>query len=425
MCGIGDYTGFLTRKSPVRRWGVLSFDLEKYGVPLTTDREVAVNRVWYGIPDRHSFSAGVIMQGLRELGAIKEEAVLWFQHEFGIWPHNTRFIAMLKNLDVPKVVSFHTLHFQSSETPSGLRREQWALLSMLLPYVDAITVFSHGVYNAVTTAFPEHSFKIYVLKHGIHSYPEVSHLSRKEAKEKLSDFLLYDSNLNQETRELLHRHRVFLDPDTVLIGQTGFLCPAKGSELLYTARDSLQKSIPHKRIVALRIGSSRDESQSLYAEELRRQQNGRPNFLLETWLPQSMLPVAQRAFDINFYWPLECTQSGVLAHALGAGAIVAGRDLEGVGETLKEAGEPVDTNLGGLLVKIQDVMTNPELALRIEERALAYAAEYSWDNQARRHFELAEHILAPAPVLEAPPLLLTEATPDISVTTRIEFGVPA
>jgi hypothetical protein len=116
MCGIADYTSFITRKSPVGRWGVLSFDLEKYGVPLTADRELTMGRVWYGIPDRRSFSAPMIQDGLNELVAKKEDSVLWFQHEFGIWPDNAKFVDMLRDLDQIKVVSLHTLHFQSSET---------------------------------------------------------------------------------------------------------------------------------------------------------------------------------------------------------------------------------------------------------------------------------------------------------------------
>ena len=108
-------------------------------------------------------------------------------------------------------------------------------------------------------------------------------------------------------------------------------------------------------------------------------------------------PVAQRAFDINFYWPRECTQSGVLAHQLGAGAIIAGRDLEGVGETLKEAGQLADTDLRCLVLKMKNLIDNPELAERIEESALRYAAEFSWPNQARRHYELAESLLSSRP----------------------------
>lgn len=403
MCGIADYTSFITRESPVGRWGVLSFNLERYGVPLTTDREVTTGRVWYGIPDRHSFSASVILDGLKKLGVEKEDSILWFQHEFGIWPDSIQFVAMLKNLDIPKVVTFHTLHFQSTETAAGLRRKQYDLLRILLPHVDAITVFSHGVYHAVTSAFPEYYKKVHIIKHGIHSYPGISCLSRKEAKERFNDFLLYESNLDRETKRALHKQRIFIDPDTVVIGQTGFLSPGKSSELLSSVRDSLQRKIPHKRIAAVRIGSSRDGSQKICAERLQRVQNGSFNFLLETWLPQNILPLSQRAFDINFYWPSDCTQSGVLSHALGTGTIVASRDLESVGETLKEAGQLTDTALRHLLTKIQEIILTPELREGIEETALRYAAEFSWEKQARRHYELAEHVLPlPMPVWLVP-----------------------
>lgn len=396
MCGIADYTSYITRESPVGRWGMLSFDLEKYGDSLTGD-EVATEGVWYGIPGRQGFSAPMILEGLKELGAKKEDSVLWFQHEFGIWPDSIQFVAMLKNLDVPKVVTFHTLHFQTIETPSGLRREQYDLLQALLPHVEAITVFSDGVYHAVTSAFPEYREKVYAIKHGIHSYSEISRMSRKDVKEKFNDFLLYKSSLDQETKELLHQQRIFLDPDTIVIGQTGFLSPGEGSELLYSVRDSLQEEIPHKRIAAVRIGVSRDRPQEIYTKRLQRVQKGRLNFRLETWLPEDILPLAQRAFDVNFKWPGDCTQSGVLAHALGAGAVIAGRDLEGVGETLKDAGQPADTELKRLEMKIVNFILNPELREGIEERALSYAAEFSWENQARRHYELAEHVLPPDP----------------------------
>ena len=427
MCGIGDYTSFLTCRSPVGQWGVLSFNLEKYGAPLITDRETAPSCIWYGIPDRHSFSASVIQDGLHQLSA-KKNSLLWFQHEFGIWPNRMQFVSMLKNLEIPKVVSPHTIHFQSSETPSGLRGEQYDFLRILLPYLDAITVFSRGVYQAVTSAFPEYREKVYVIRHGIHSYPEVSRLSRREAKEKLNDFLLFDSNLDLQTKEALHQQRIFLSPGTFVLGQTGFLSPAKGSELLYTARDILQEVISNKRIVAVRIGSARDELQRTYAAKLRSQQEDRPNFLIETWLPPSMLPVAQRAFDVNFYWPIECTQSGLLAHALGAGAIVAGRDLEGVGETLREARQLTDSNLIYLLTKIQQVIINPELAEIAEERALNYAAEFSWENQIRRHYELAEHILHRMPMRSVPPSPFTYVTTAVpgnegNTTEYVQVGV--
>ena len=398
ICGIADYTRFITRESPAGKWGVLSFDPEKYDAAPISAQGVATGPVWCGIPNRYEFSASVILEGLKALDAENEDAVLWFQHETAIWADNQKFVAMLKHLDMPKVVTFHTLHFQSPETPSGLRKHQYDLLQALLPHVEAITVFSHGVYCAVTSAFPEHRQKVYIIKHGIHSYPDVSCLSRKEAREELNDFLLYESGIDRAAKEALYEQRIFSGSDTAVIGQTGFLCPLKHSESLYLVRDELQKIIPHRRIAAVRIGSPREESHKIYAEQLREGQDGRDRFLLETWLPDDMLPLAQRAFDVNFYWPDECTQSGVMAHALGAGAIIAGRDLEGVGEALKDAGELADKDMGHLLLKIRDIMLNPELGEGVEEMALEYAAEFSWGNQARRHYELAEHILHPMPL---------------------------
>ena len=398
VCGIADYTAFLSRAS--RNWsgGVLSFNPTKYGTTLAEAYQPEHNRIWYGIPDRDNYGVEVIQRGLEELDAPGKEAVLWFQHEFGIWPHSNQFLNMLDGLDQPKAVTLHTLHFQSTETPTGLRKNQCDFLHMLLPRVDAITVFSRGVHRAVTAAFPQYAAKVYVVKHGVHWYPEVNRLSRREAKEELNDYLLYDSGLDFKTREDLHRQGILLDPETVVIGQTGFLSPSKGTELLYTVRDALQAAIPNKRIAAIRIGHPRDEIQKAYARILLDQQGGKPNFLVESWLPRGVLPLAQRAFDINFYWPEECTQSGVLAHALGAGAMVAGRDLEGVGETLRDAGAIVDKNLTHLTRKMRDVLLDPELGNRIAQRTLSYARELSWETQFRRHYEIAKSLVELTPV---------------------------
>ena len=97
MCGIADYTSFVTGNSPAGSWGVLSFDTENCEAPLVNDGVVSRDRVWYGIPGRHDFSSSVIEDGLKKLGARKEDSVLWFQHEFGIWPHDMQFVTMIKD----------------------------------------------------------------------------------------------------------------------------------------------------------------------------------------------------------------------------------------------------------------------------------------------------------------------------------------
>lgn len=399
-CGIADYASSITRKSPTEQWAVLSFRLDNGELPITISDYSATANVWYGIPGPRKFSASVIEDGLRELGAHNDEAVLWFQHEFGIWLNDRAFVTMLRGLDLPKIVTFHTLRFQSTETPAGLVKYEHDLLQSLLPHVDAITVFSRGVYGAVTAAFPRYQHKVHVIRHGTHSYPAVSSLSRQEAKEALNAFLLYESELDREVKEALHNQRVFLDPETIILGQTGYLHPIKGSEYLYPARDELQKLIPDRRIVAVRIGIPRREVDIGHASELRVKQNGVDKFLLETWLPQRLLPLAQRAFDINYYWPHDCTQSGVLAHALGAGAIIAGRDLEGVGEMLKGAGAMVESDPERLLLKIRDHVLNPLLQHKVEQKALVYARRFSWENQTRLHYQLAQEVLSSVPTLK-------------------------
>ena len=397
MCGIADYTSLITRVSTPGEWGILSFRLEDCKVPLAAIGKASDGPVWRGIPGLHEYSAPVILDGLEKLGLGKADTVLWFQHEFNIWQDSDAFVAMLKQLDLPRVVTLHTLRFQTSETPLGLTREEYNLLRDLLPNVDAITVFSKGVHSAVTTAFPEHRKKVHVLRHGVRSYAEVAHLSRRQAKEAFNDFLLGESDLEPETKEALRSERIFLDPDTVILGQMGFLHPIKGSEFLYPARDGLQELLPQQRIVAIRIGRPRLPEHIPHAIELRKQQNGKDKFLFDIWLPEQMLPLAARAFDINYYWPNDCTQSGMITHAFGAGALVAGRDLEGVGETLKEAGALYDSDPERLLLKIRELVLAPKLQENAREKAVNYARKYSWENQALRHYRLAGNLLSTPP----------------------------
>ena len=398
MCGIADYTSFLTRIMPSDQWGVLSFCLENCEVPLTSGSKPADGPVWRGIPGLREYSAAVILDGVKKLGLSNSDCVLWFQHEFNIWQDSDAFVTMLEQLDLPTVVTFHTLRFQTSETPLGLTREEHGLLKDLLPNVDAITVFSNGVCSAVRKAFTEYREKVHIIKHSVHWYPDVSRLSRHEAKEAFNTFLLGESELDPESKEVLYRERIFLDPDTVVLGQTGFLHPIKGSEQMYTAGDSLQKLLPQRRIVVVRIGKPRLPEHVPHVQEIRKLQNNKDRFLFEIWLPDKILPLAQRAFDVNYYWPWDCTQSGILTHALGAGAIVAGRDLEGVGETLKEAGALYDSDPTHLLEKIRNLVLDTGLQEDVQQRAVGYARELSWENQARKHYQLAERIVATPPV---------------------------
>jgi len=361
-----------------------------YGVPLSSYRSLD-NPVRYCIPSRTDFSANSILKYLRPGG----NHVLWFQHEFGIWPDSARFVGMLRDLHYPKVVTLHTLHFQSDETVYGLRQKEHEFLRMLLPHTDAITVFSSGVYKAVTAAFPEHIDKVHVLRHGTHLYPETSSLSKAEAKARLHDYMLSELGLDAAVRERLRQERILLDPDISVIGGTGFVTASKGTGFINIACDQLQRMLPGKKIAALYVGHLREPDKATdreWTDGAKAVFKGPGQFFFETYLPRETLSVLLRALDVYFYWPSDCTQSGIVAHALGAGATIACRDLEGVGETVRMAGGLAHKDLEGLLLDIKESLLDPSLSEQMSERALGYAESFSWRNQALRHFELAERL---------------------------------
>jgi hypothetical protein len=105
-----------------------------------------------------------------------------------------------------------------------------------------------------------------------------------------------------------------------------------------------------------------------------------------------MIPIFMKALDIYFYWPHDCTQSGIIAHALGAGATIACREMEGVGETVRMAGGLTSSNLGQLIAGIKGLILNPAGRERRSIEAVRFAEKFSWRNQTREHFDLAETI---------------------------------
>jgi hypothetical protein len=66
-----------------------------------------------------------------------------------------------------------------------------------------------------------------------------------------------------------------------------------------------------------------------------------------------------------------------------------------VGETLKAAGQLVDTNLGHLSTKTRDLILSPEASEIMQEQALEYATKHSWSKQVCKHYELAERLVHP------------------------------
>jgi len=402
LCGIADYLKFLLKEVPKEKWKVISFNLKNFQDSLgriIPAKKGSSKQVWYGITNRRAPSKKEILEGIKRLRRGEEKYILWVQHTFGIWRNSlgfARLLRELKELNIKTVVSLHTFHFQSKEPPWGMRRQEYSLLRRLFPWVDAITVFSKGSYLAIKKAFPKYISKTHILKHGIHLFPEIIKMSKNKTKRKIYEFLVEKSDLKKEQKTELKRENIFFDPNVLLIGNSGFVSPDKNTERLFLMRDLLQKFIPDKKIVAIYVGTPREKSKKKlkYALKLRKLHNGINKFFLETWLPGKMLPIFQKALDINFYWPKKCTQSGIIAHILGTGTLIAGRYMEGSGEMLKEAGQIVEKDFQKLAFKIKKIISNPNLIKKSEKKALNYAKKYSWVKQALEHYKLADDIIS-------------------------------
>jgi len=403
LCGIADYLNFLLKEVSPARWKVISFNLKNYvasGDRLTKEKKESPKQVWYGITNRRSPSFKEILKGIKKLAKKDEKIVLWFQHTFGIWKNSRAFARCLKELNklkIPIVVTLHTLHFQSEHTIFGLedrKKNEYDFLKLIFPYVSAVTVFSEGCYLAIKKAFPEYISKTFIIKHGIHYFQKIIKMPKEAARKKIYQFLINKSNLPRKQKAEIKKEDIFGGQDILLLGQAGFVVRHKNAEKLFLMRDLLQEIVPEKKVVAVYIGVPRENEKNKikYALKLRGFHNGKNKFFLETWLPEELLPVFQKSLDINFYWPQKCTQSGMLAHIFGTGNLVAGRDMEGSGEMLKEAGQIADKDFQKLALKIKKNISSHTLIEKTGKKALAYAKKYSWKNQAIKHYQLAKRI---------------------------------
>ncbi len=93
---------------------------------------------------------------------------------------------------------------------------------------------------------------------------------------------------------------------------------------------------------------------------------------------------------------------GRLAHAQGTGTIVADRDFEGIGETLRLSGLPSAESIEGLAERIAEIVMNPALKREIMHKNMNYIREFYFPNQTRKHLMIYDAIInsAPLPVVD-------------------------
>jgi glycosyltransferase involved in cell wall biosynthesis len=375
---------------PRNHWKVISFKLNEFAASDEALIPYLKARVDYCLSFPHP-----------TLPSISENDLLWFQHAFGMWRNvNDHFLNLLqeaKRRGNKVAASFHTIHFQSEETPSGMDRKEEELLKETLPLVDALTVFTNGAYRAVLEAFPEYARKVMVLRHGVHLYTT---MSQHEARKRFFSYLVNQAEIPQFQKiELSGAEDYFHSRDTILLGNYGFITSDKDPSQLFELGRLVQEKLPKHRVVTLFAGiiqrnkNTKLETNPPILEVLRSSHDGKENFFFEVYIPEDIFPMAFRALDFTVFWCNNATQSGRLAHAQGAGSFVVGRDWEGIGETLKLSGLPAAESLSELAEMIAELVLEPALKKKLGDESWQYIQRYYFVNQAKKHL-LIEKVLA-------------------------------
>lgn len=390
ICGIGTYTKYITDHISKSHWRVISFDLNNF----STSKEPLSPNLTAQVGYCLSFP-------YPSLPSLSKNDLLWFQHSFGVWGDmNDHFLSLLqeaKKRGNNVVASFHTIHFETEETPWGMGRNEEQLLRETLPLVDALTVFTDGAHRAVMNAFPEFDHKIMVLRHGVHIYPKID---PQQARKKFFSYLINEAAIPSfQKKELNVAEALFYSKNSILIGNYGFITSDKAPLQLFELGRLVQERLPEHRVITLYAGIiQRTNDGSLHKripmlEALRSSHDGKYNFFFEVYVPEDIFPIALRALDFAVFWCNNATQSGRLAHAQGTGVLMTGRDSEGIGETLKLSGLPAAESLSELAEIITEVVLEPGKKKELENQSRQYAQSYSFAKQAKKHL-LIEKILA-------------------------------
>lgn len=402
MHGIGSYTKYLIDFLYKRGndCGIISFNPYTCEFPMVKEGKVECEYpVRYTIPGCYDYPPDLIFESLTDLLGNENEYVFWVQYGGSFWRDHSKFISLLKSLKERKVkniiVTHHTLNFQSAETKYGFKKWQYKLLKNELPYVDANTLFTNGVYRKFVDAFHEYKERTVLIRHAVPTYPPVS---QENAKKEILKWLESQNDLDRDWQRSVEElsSRLF-EKNTIVLGDAGFVANRKFPETLYLTVKLLQKRFPEKNVIGLYIGtlSYSGLKQINCLRRLRELHNPKDNFyFFEAYVPEQLFAKSLKALDMVYMWQEDCRQSGKLAHAIGIGATVIGRNIEGVGETLKMSGYPALNTYEDFLHEIERVIANPESKDLMEKRAREYASTYSWGNQASKHMELVESLIS-------------------------------
>lgn len=186
------------------------------------------------------------------------------------------------------------------------------------------------------------------------------------------------------------KRRIALQENAPIVGYLGFITPYKGLETMIEAMTKVKKA-------GLLIGGGwHIEQETAYIVNLRdwslKALPARCKWL--GYVSDSDLERVYGAMDVFVYPSRFATESGALIMALSHGKAVITRNVAPFVEKEKLGALMTFKNVAELTRKIKLLLRDEDKRKDLEEKALNYARENSWEEVAKKHIALYGEVLA-------------------------------
>jgi glycosyltransferase involved in cell wall biosynthesis len=379
--GVGFIGNYLPRKCGI---ATFTYDLaESVARRLEGDRVsvVAMNdrREGYEYPKRVRVQVGEnrVDDYIRAARFLNDSGVhiACLQHEYGIFgkPFGINILTMLRHLQVPLVVTCHTV----LEQPAPLQRE---IFQEILAHAVAVVVMSQRAAHFLKRVYDVTPDKVEIIPHGIHPFPYV-------------DTDSYKARLNLTGRRLLLTF--------------GLINPNKGIEHMVEAMPAIVAQHPEAKYVVL--GRTHP---AVLAEEGEAYRMGLLRRVSELGLDDHVLfhndfveldellgYIAASDVCVTPYLTLDHISSGVLAYGLAMGRVCVSTPYWCAKELLADGRgrlvPPADPD--ALVREILGVLGDDHKAALMQRRAYSYCQHMAWPAVAASYIDLFERLRRPDP----------------------------